>query len=130
MLKKVAATTKADLNNLEVHYYMAANKSTSYRLYNDDGTTPEAFEKGAYELVNITANTTGKLITIDFKPEVGKSYTAKDKTVDLCLHNLTRQPKKVMVNGKAVKGWKWDAAKATINLTVSGQKATTVSIKL
>lgn len=130
MLKKVAATTKADLNNLEVHYYMAANKSTSYRLYNDDGTTPEAFEKGAYELVNITANTTGKLLTIDFKPEVGKSYTAKDKTVDLCLHNLTRQPKKVMVNDKAVKGWKWDAAKATISLTVSGQKTTAVSIKL
>lgn len=130
MLKKVAATTKADLNNLEVHYYMAANKSTSYRLYNDDGTTPEAFEKGAYELVNITANTTEKLLTIDFKPEVGKSYTAKDKTVDLCLHNLTRQPKKVMVNGKTVKGWKWDAAKATISLTASGQKTTTISIKL
>ncbi|WP_170830010.1 hypothetical protein [Williamwhitmania taraxaci] len=35
-----------------------------------------------------------------------------------------------MVNGKKVKGWKWNAAKATISLTVSGQKATSVSIKL
>lgn len=130
MLKKVASTTKANLNNLEVHYYMTASKSTSYRLYSDNGTTPEAFEKGAYELVNITASTTGKLLTIDFKPEVGKSYTAGDKAVDLCLHNLTRQPKQVMVNSKKVKGWKWDAAKATISLTVSGQKATSVSVKL
>ena len=130
MLKKVAATTKANLNSLEVHYYFAANDTTTYRLYSDDGTTPEAFEKGAYELVNITATATGKLLTVDFKPEVGKSYTAKDKTVELCLHSLTRQPKKVMVNGSVVKGWKWNAAKATITLTVSGQQATTVSVKL
>lgn len=129
MLKKVAATTKANYNSIEVHYYMEVNKSTSYRLYNDDGVTPQA-SNNRHELLTITAEATNKNLTVEFIPEVGKGFGAQEKDVDLCLHNLTRQPKQVMVNGKKVKGWKWNAAKVTISLTVSGQRPTSVSIKL
>lgn len=128
MLQKVASTTQANLNQLEIHYYLdPAVASSSYSLYNDDGETPNSYKSGRYEMLHITAINTGKRLTMMFVPEIGKSYTqAKDKGVLLTIHNLTKKPKRVIVNGKTQKGWSWNNGETTVSLNVPTSNNTKV----
>jgi oligosaccharide 4-alpha-D-glucosyltransferase len=48
---------------ITIRYYPSENK-TSYTLYDDDGHTNKAFEKGNYQLINFTAQTDGKEVKI------------------------------------------------------------------
>ena len=67
-------------------------------LYNDDGTTPDAYEKGAYELMSFGSTISKNVLKINFYNQVGKKYDSKSKTVNLIVHNLT--PKRIFVNGQ------------------------------
>ena len=65
-----------------MHYYFDA-KTTQNRkkLYNDDGTTANAFEKGAFEILNFNGNTNGKTVAIKLNSEIGKNFQSLDKNV-------------------------------------------------
>ena len=49
------------LKEFEMHFYIDEDqRKSTYRLYNDDGKTPDAFEKGMYEFIEFEANQTKK----------------------------------------------------------------------
>ena len=128
MIKTIQNTTKYSLSNFDLHYYFdAKTTSSSGKLYNDDGTTANDFEKGQYEILNFKANTASNILTIDFISEIGKSYTATDKNVNLLLHNLNSKVQKVTLNGNEVT---FKNNNNTIEIPVTWKKATAATIKI
>lgn len=100
MIKTIQNTTKYSLANFDLHYYFDEKATSSTgKLYNDDGLTPNAFEKGAYEILNFSSNVTAKEITLKMNTTVGKSFTSTDKNVTLLVHNIGSKPTKITING-------------------------------
>jgi oligosaccharide 4-alpha-D-glucosyltransferase len=101
MIKTIQNTTAYSLENFDLHFYFDENTNTSSgQLYHDNGETPNAYEKGEYELLQFHSSISDKSVTIQLKSQVGKNFTATSKTVHLALHNL--QPKRIILNGKEI----------------------------
>jgi len=100
MIKTIQSTTKYSLANFDLHFYFDEKVASSTgKLYNDDGQTPNAFEKGAFEILNFSSNTSAKTITVKINTTVGKAFAGTDKNVALLVHNISLKPTKVTVNG-------------------------------
>jgi oligosaccharide 4-alpha-D-glucosyltransferase len=100
MIKTIQNTTKYSLADFDLHFYYDEKAINSFgKLYNDDGLTSKALEKGAYEIMNFTNNTTSKLITLKMSTNVGKSFVSINKKINLKVHNINKTPLKITVNG-------------------------------
>lgn len=96
-------TAQYDATNFLLHYYHDESLKKSEReYYNDDGKTPNAFEKEMYEILEFEAEVDRKWLEIDFEAETGSKYTTSEKSIELNVHNITWTPKTVRVNGKKV----------------------------
>ena len=101
MIKTIQNTSNYTLDKFDLHfYYDAKTISSSGKMYNDDGKTPQTFEKGQYEILEFQANVTNKFIGIKINSEVGKSYQSTTKSLNLIVHNVTSKPKNIVLNGK------------------------------
>jgi oligosaccharide 4-alpha-D-glucosyltransferase len=69
-------------------------------MYNDDGLLSNAFEKGAYEILEFKAELTRRCLEIDLEAEFGKNWNSSEKEITLIVHNINWNPKKIKVNGK------------------------------
>jgi oligosaccharide 4-alpha-D-glucosyltransferase len=99
MIETIQNTSKYSLANFNLHYYFDETvKNSSGKLYNDDGTTPNAFEKGQYEMLNFTSTNDGKTVILKLATATGKNYTSADKNVSVLIHNI--KAKRIFVNGK------------------------------
>jgi len=101
MTKLVQTTDDYDGNTLEIHYYLDTSVKKSKReLYNDNGLLSNAFEKGAYEILEFKAELTRRYLEIDLEAEFGKNWNSSEKEITLIVHNINWNPKKIKVNGK------------------------------
>jgi alpha-glucosidase (family GH31 glycosyl hydrolase) len=126
MIKTIQNTSKYSLENFDVHYYFDAKTTqSSGKLYNDDGTTANAFEKGEFELLNFNGNVNGKLIVIQLNSELGKNFQSSDKNISLIIHNI--KAKSAILNGKTIA---FKTVKNNIEIPVSWKKETKVEIKI
>lgn len=101
MIKTIQNTTSYSLKNIDLHFYFDESVANSAgQLYNDNGETPYAFEKEAYELIQFNSSVSDKVITLKISSITGKNYTPETKNINLVLHNL--QPKRILLNGKEV----------------------------
>jgi hypothetical protein len=117
---------------MDLHYYHAISvKESEGKLYNDDGETPAAYEKGEYEMLRFnSAYNSGKL-SIELASEKGDHYKAIDKKISHIIHNIENQPKKVSINGKKV-DFTWDEKSNTLRFVgeLKKEKNQTITIKL
>jgi alpha-glucosidase (family GH31 glycosyl hydrolase) len=126
MIKTIQNTAQYSLINFDLHYYFDEKaKNSSGKLYHDNGTTPNAFENGEYELLNFISNTATKTITILFNTEVGKNFVGTNKNVNLILHNL--KSKSISVDGKNIP---FKINGKTIEIEVSWLKGSAKQIKI
>ncbi|HAT80196.1 MAG TPA: glycosyl hydrolase [Flavobacterium sp.] len=126
MIKTIQNTAKYSLENFDLHYYFDAKTTqSSGKLYNDDGTTANAFEKGAFEILNFNGNVNVKVVVVKLTSEIGKTFPSFDKNVALIIHNI--KAKSVLVNGKNVD---FKTVKNNIEIPVSWKKGTEVEIKI
>jgi oligosaccharide 4-alpha-D-glucosyltransferase len=126
MIKTILNTSKYSLADFDLHYYFDAKTTqNSGKLYNDDGTTANAFEKGAFEVLNFNGTANGKLVVIKLNSEIGKNFPSFDKNVSFIVHNL--KAKSVSVNGKTSD---FKTVKNNIEIPVSWKKGTEVEIKI
>ena len=103
MIKTIQNTSKYSLDKLDLHFFFDEKTPKSEgKLYNDDGQSPNAFEKGAYEILNFSNNSNDKTVNLTIQTETGKSFQSKDKEIHLILHNLNGKIKKVTVDGKNI----------------------------
>jgi oligosaccharide 4-alpha-D-glucosyltransferase len=128
MIKTIQNTSKYTLDNFDLHYYFdEKTTNSSGKLYNDNGTTTNAFEKEEYEILNFNGNFNNNLktITLNLNTEIGKSFSASDKNVTLIIHNC--KAKTISVDGKNVT---FKTNKTYIEIPVSWIKSTSKIIKI
>ena len=70
-------------------------KKSTGKLYNDDGVTPNAYEKGKYEILTFQSSVKRKEISIEINSETGKNFQASDKEITLIIHSISVPPKKI-----------------------------------
>ncbi len=126
MIKTIQNTSKYSLSNFDLHYYFdEKTTNSSGKLYNDDGTTPNAFEKGEYEILNFNSSKNLKIVTLKLNTKTGKSFTASDKNVNLILHNIN--PKTISIDGKIIP---FESNNTKIEIPISWIKSTSKEIKI
>jgi oligosaccharide 4-alpha-D-glucosyltransferase len=126
MIKTIQNTSKYSLAEFDLHYYFDAKTTqSSGKLYNDDGTTANAFEKGEYEILNFNSNINSKVVVAKLTAEIGKNFPSSDKNVSLIVHNI--KAKSVTLNGKIIA---FKTVKNNIEIPVSWKKGTEVEIKI
>lgn len=129
MIKVIQNTKDYTLSEFDLHYYIDdKTTNSSDHLYHDDGTTPQAYEKGMYELMQFSAaNKTGELL-IKLSAEIGKSYQTTSKKVNLIIHHLDNKVQDVFSNNNKI------PFKAinnnTIKVVVDWEKGTSKEIKI
>ena len=97
MIETIQNTTKFSLANFNLHYYFDGNvTNSSGKLYNDDGATPNAFEKEQYEIINFNSNNNSKSLVIKMATVTGKKFTSTDKNVSVLIHNI--KAKRIFLN--------------------------------
>lgn len=88
MAKLVQTTEDYNLDEFEVHYFFDEEvKQSSDYMYNDDGKTPNAVEKGLFEKINFTSKVEKSSVKIEIATEKGKNYQGSKKKVKLVIHN-------------------------------------------
>ena len=102
------STDDYNLAQLEVHYYFDSKTPKSeYEMYNDDGKTPEAFEKTLFEMIEFDAEFKKNKLKFGIEPDFGVKFAPYNKNITLVVHQLNKQPKKMKINGKKIK-FEWD----------------------
>ncbi|WP_046743237.1 glycoside hydrolase family 31 protein [Kordia zhangzhouensis] len=132
MAKPMQTTANYDANRLELHYYHDETIAESERmLYNDDGETKNAFEKGMYELLEFESEFENNRLEIELEAEIGKNFSATTKEIDVIVHNIHKNPRKIKFRGKRVK-FDWNATQKTVRFTVTWntEKEREITIKL
>ncbi|HLF51637.1 TIM-barrel domain-containing protein [Flavobacterium sp.] len=126
MIKTIQNTSKYSIENFELHYYFDRKTTESKGiLYDDNGETSNAFEKGAFEILNFKSVIKAKILTIKLNSEVGKSYQPKDKNVTLIIHNI--KAKKATLNGISIS---FKTNKNSIEIPISLKKGSENEIKI
>lgn len=121
MAKPMQSTKEFDGNTIELHYYYDASvKESEGQMYNDDGLTANAFEKGDYELLKFESEVSKKEIEIEFEAEIGKNFQAKTKQMTLILHNIHSQPKSIKIKRKNIK-FSYNKIDQTVSIPIQWQ---------
>ncbi|WP_166382235.1 TIM-barrel domain-containing protein [Polaribacter sp. 11A2H] len=101
MAKLVQTTDAYKGDVLEVHYFFDASVKESKRtFYNDNGLLSNAFEKGAFEILEFESELTKRCLEFEIKAAFGKNWNPAQKEITLVLHNINWNPKKIKVDGK------------------------------
>jgi alpha-glucosidase (family GH31 glycosyl hydrolase) len=130
MAKPMQTTRDYTSNNFSLHYYFDASvKESTGEMYNDDGKTTNAFEKGEYELLQFETEIESRWLEIEFEAEVGKNYSSENKTIDLVIHNIQKQPKRIKVDGKKI-SVVWNLENKTLSIPVNWNTNVALEIKI
>jgi alpha-glucosidase (family GH31 glycosyl hydrolase) len=128
MIKTIQNTSKYSLAQFDLHFYFDEKTTASNgRLYNDDGLTPNAFEKGNYEILNFSSNSTSESVIIKWNSEIGKNFQPSDKNIHLMIHNLNKTPKKIILNGSEIS---FKSTGNTIEIPIIWKKGIASEIKI
>ncbi len=129
-MKEKATNEKSySLDKYTVHYYTDDLATTSsYRLYNDNGKTPEAYNKGEYELTNFTASNKKGIIGLSINKTVGVNLTnSADNTITIKVHNI-KGVRKIKINGKKLSKNLWNWQNNLLSFKVKCSNKNTVNI--
>ncbi|HUH27653.1 TIM-barrel domain-containing protein [Gelidibacter sp.] len=132
MAKPMQSTKNYDGNTFELHYYYDPTVLESQgQLYNDDGLTADAYEKGQYELMAFSSKLSAKEIEIEIKAELGSDFQTQTKSIELVLHNISLKPKSVKISRKKLDfTYNEDQKTITIPLEWNTSKELKLNIKL
>lgn len=126
MIETIQNTSKYALYNFNLHFYFDDNiKTSSGKLYNDNGETPQAFEKGQFEILNFNGNVNGNTLVLKLTATVGKNYVSTDKNVTVVVHNL--KAKRIFVNGQETV---FKNNNETLSIPITWKKGTAPEIKI
>ena len=124
MIDDIQSTRDYDASNLTLHYY--ADRSVShanYEMYEDDGETYQTIEKGAFELLQFSADHQQKLTLNLQRKLAGLGYDGMPTTrnMKIVIHNISEAPKTISINDKLIKNSIWQQQNHTLTLNFSWQ---------
>lgn len=130
MAKPMQSTKEYTGDVFELHYYFDATvKESKGQLYNDDGLTPNDFENGAYEILHFESELEKSELDIELKAETGKNYTTTTKEIQLIIHNISKNPKSLKIDGKKVKV-NWNSTSKTLSIPMKWNTKNETEIKI
>ncbi len=132
MIDVIQNTDEYSLKNFKLHYYHHKSIGNSERkLFNDDGNTNKSIEKENYELMLFESRVSNKKLSFKFTSKSGENYKASSREIEFIIHNITKQPKKVKVQGKTVDfNWNSTSNELRIPFTWKQNEQTKLTIKL
>ncbi len=96
MAPKLKRASAYEPDGFELHFYPdAASAAQTFMWYHDDGITPDAFEKGQYQILACTASAD----YIELSDQRGASTVEKIYRGELVIHS-TSDKKRYILNGK------------------------------
>ncbi len=111
MIATIQSTKYYSSQQLNIHYYADRSVSQSnYQMYEDDGKTYQARQKGLFELLNFNARTVKvknkgdepqkSRLTIDFTRKTNKPYQGmpKQRNILLTIHHWLTKPDRVRLS--------------------------------
>lgn len=131
MVKGVKSTDNYHLDSFQLHYYYDDKKNKTKRLiYNDNGLLSNAYEKGYYELLEVSANHNSKQIKIEFNTSNGINYKFNTKQIEIVIYNLKKEPNDVFFNSKEI-SHHYDKSRQTLHIHLNWQTSnkSTLNIK-
>ena len=130
MTEIIQNTEEYNQNKINVHYYHDASVEKSKReLYNDDGRTVKAFEKGKFELITFESQSNKKGLEIKLSSKKGKEYAISEKEINLIIHNIEAKPTRIKV-GKKKEKIDWNAKTKVLRIPVTWKTTTSKNIKI
>ena len=100
----VQTTDDYSLENFNINYYAdSENRFSEDMIYHDDGKTPDAYQKGKYEILHLSSDKAdqGELL-ISFEKEVGDDFSSRMKRINnFKIFNVQNRPAEIQVNDKA-----------------------------
>ena len=103
LAKLVQTTDHYAFNEFELHYYHDPLVQKSKRqFYNDDGKTTNAFQKGLYEILDFEFEHENEQFEVEFKAEIGSGFSTNTKKIELVIHNVSDEPKRVKIKRRKV----------------------------
>lgn len=119
MAKPMQNTTGYDANNFDLHYYFHQSVDESEReFYNDDGLKAMSYENDAFEVLEFEAELKRNTLEIEFEAEVEDNYSSATKQIQLIIHNIQKQPRRIKIDGKRV-DVNWNESKNNLMVPVT-----------
>jgi len=119
MANPMQSTVNYDANNFKLHYYHDSSiYKSNGQLYDDDGKTTNAFEKGEYEILSFNSRYKKRLLAFEFNAKKGVNHTLKNKTIDFIIHNIQKKPKRIKIGSKR-KVVRWNETNNTVTIPIS-----------
>ncbi|NRR33299.1 DUF5110 domain-containing protein [Oxalobacteraceae bacterium] len=132
MAPPMQSTQNYSGKHLDLHYYHDASVSAATgQLYDDDGKTPDAYEKGEYQLTAFSSKFAGASLAIALDARSGKQARLLSRSYSLVVHNVAAQPAAVKLDGRSVAS-SWDAQRKqlTVALAASSKARRQVTVQL
>ncbi len=123
MIDDIQSTQDYDASKLTLHYYADKSVATAdYEMYEDDGKTYQAIEKGLFELLQFSANQQQQHLSINLNRK-GKGYNGmpKERNMTVVIHNITQAPSNIQLNNKVIKNGVWQDKNNTLTVTFAWQ---------
>lgn len=105
MIGDIRSTRDYSSKALTLHYYNDASiTDAAGQMYEDDGKTPYARERGSFEMLNFAAKVTDRALRLTLGRERHQPYDGQPaaRTVELVVHNWPKAPQAVTVDGVAL----------------------------
>lgn len=113
---------------LTLHYYHDRHVSNaSGKVYDDDGKTPDDFQRGAYAMLQFSghfdAQSAGApVLRIGIDQQRGNRYANPDRQVALVVHNIAARPQAVVMQSgekRSKADWLWDERQSTLQIAMT-----------
>lgn len=129
-VEPVQSTRDYSLAKLAVHYYHhPAVRSGKGKIYDDDGKTPDAYQRGQYQLLHFASSVAGDTLAIDLSDETGKHYTPAPRDVRFVIHNIGARPAGASLDGRPLP-FEWDQQRRQLTLALPTMRANTGALRI
>lgn len=130
LAKPMQSTKEYTGNDIILNYYYdSAVKKSKAKLYNDDGLLNNAEKAEQYEEMEFEAEFVKNIIIFEMESELGDLFSPTDKTIELNILHLPKQPKSVKTGWKRLK-YSYENGKVKIPVKWNSGKEKKIKIKL
>ncbi len=121
MVDAVNSTNDYSSENLTIHYYVDASVKTSEGLmYEDDGESFNALDKGLFEILKFQSSNASNQLDIKLMRE-GSEYSGipGSRRIQWVIHNWPKAPKSVSWGNQLHSNWSFDEDKKQLTVSVT-----------
>ncbi|WP_296380564.1 TIM-barrel domain-containing protein [Winogradskyella sp.] len=136
MAKSMQTTEEYSFDDVVLHYYFDKSApENEQEFYNDDGLDANTIKNKTYEILELESIYKGTNLRFEFEFEHRFNDRSRpksfDKSIELIVHNIQKEPKCVKVNGKKVDAkWNFELKQLTISTDMKLSEGLEIKIKL